>query len=169
MLHHVSQVAEQGREALARQPERGHRPHGHHVGLAGLQGALPGIRLQGALSEELARLHAHQVAVVVGLVHDHLAALEEEERVGRLSHRDDVLAVLEYDLLHGGGERAALLVGERPGWSNALELAALEAALSSTRSCGWDPSGWASAWECRAAHNRQVRPGEAQEPSWGPA
>ena len=32
---------------------------------------------------------------------------------------------------------------------------------------GWAPSGQASPWEQRAAHSRQVRPEEAQEPSWG--
>ena len=32
---------------------------------------------------------------------------------------------------------------------------------------GRAPSGQASPWEHRAAHSRQVRPEEAQEPSWG--
>ena len=30
-----------------------------------------------------------------------------------------------------------------------------------------EPSGPASAWECRAAQSRLVRPEEAPEPSWG--
>ena len=29
------------------------------------------------------------------------------------------------------------------------------------------PVGWPLPWECRAAQGRQVRPEEAQEPSWG--
>ena len=39
----------------------------------------------------------------------------------------------------------------------------------STRGRSWVPSGRASPWECRAAQYRQVRPEEAQEPSWGTA
>eukprot|EP00964_Phaeocystis_antarctica_P013008 scaffold7127_cov21-Phaeocystis_antarctica.AAC.1 len=54
-----------------------------------------------------------------------------------------------------------------------MELAALEAASSSTRGSGWAPSGPASCPGCaeppRAAQSRQACPVEAQEPSWGPA
>ena len=58
-----------------------------------------------------------------------------------------------------------------PGWSNAVESAALEVASSRIRrrrrSCTL--SGWASPWECRAAQSRQVRLREAHGPSWGTA
>ena len=56
-----------------------------------------------------------------------------------------------------------------PGWSKAVESAALEAASSTTRGDGWAPSGPASFWESRAAQSRQARPEKAQEPSWGSA
>eukprot|EP00964_Phaeocystis_antarctica_P019634 scaffold10832_cov45-Phaeocystis_antarctica.AAC.5 len=56
-----------------------------------------------------------------------------------------------------------------PEWSKAVKSAALEAASSSTRGSGWALGGPASCWECRAAQNRQARPEEAQEPSFGTA
>ena len=74
VLHHAPQLAEQGREALAREPERGHRPHRHDVGLACED--CRALGLQRALPEELSRLHAHQVAGFVGLVYGDLSALE---------------------------------------------------------------------------------------------
>eukprot|EP00964_Phaeocystis_antarctica_P059909 scaffold35667_cov63-Phaeocystis_antarctica.AAC.2 len=54
----------------------------------------------------------------------------------------------------------------RPGWSKGAESTAMEVASSSTRGGGWEPSGSASSWECRAAQSRQACPEEAQEPSW---
>eukprot|EP00964_Phaeocystis_antarctica_P055825 scaffold32870_cov36-Phaeocystis_antarctica.AAC.1 len=56
-----------------------------------------------------------------------------------------------------------------PGWSNAVNLAALEAAGSSSRGSGCALSGPACSWVPRAAQSRQARPEEAQEPSWGTA
>ena len=50
-----------------------------------------------------------------------------------------------------------------PELVQAVKSAALEAARSSTRGSGWDPSGLASSWECRAAQRRQRRPEGAQE------
>ena len=46
-----------------------------------------------------------------------------------------------------------------------MKRATLEAARSSSWGGGWDPSGWASPWECRAAQSRRARLREAQEPS----
>eukprot|EP00964_Phaeocystis_antarctica_P069516 scaffold42262_cov49-Phaeocystis_antarctica.AAC.4 len=54
-------------------------------------------------------------------------------------------------------------------WSKVTISEALEAACLSTRGGGWDPSGRASSWECRAAHRHQARPEEAQAPSCGTA
>eukprot|EP00964_Phaeocystis_antarctica_P152719 scaffold120725_cov63-Phaeocystis_antarctica.AAC.1 len=56
-----------------------------------------------------------------------------------------------------------------PGWSKAVESAALEAASSNTRGSGWALSRPASSWRCRAAQSRQERPEEAQEPGWDTA
>ena len=39
--------------------------------------------------------------------------------------------------------------------------------LERGRGSGGEPSGWASAWECRAGQSRQARPEEAHEPSPG--
>ena len=56
-----------------------------------------------------------------------------------------------------------------PGWSKAVESAAVEAARSSTRGSGWALDRPASASEYRAAQSRQARPEEAQGASWGTA
>eukprot|EP00964_Phaeocystis_antarctica_P122713 scaffold86382_cov63-Phaeocystis_antarctica.AAC.1 len=56
-----------------------------------------------------------------------------------------------------------------PGWSKAVESAALEAAGASSHGSGRALSGPASSWERRAAQSRQARPEEAQAPSWGAA
>ena len=56
------------------------------------------------------------------------------------------------------------LLEPMPKWSKAVKLATLETAGSSTRSSGWAPGGPASPWA-----SRQMRPEEAQEPSWGGA
>ena len=44
--------------------------------------------------------------------------------------------------------------GARPAGSKGVKSAASEAASSSTRGSGWEPSGTASSWECRAAQSR---------------
>ena len=56
-----------------------------------------------------------------------------------------------------------------PGWSKAVESAALEVAGSSTRGSGWARSGPASPGSAETAQSRQMRPEEAPEPSLGGA
>ena len=82
--------------------------------------------------------------------------------------RAEVLHVAHVDVTAGAwrlkrGEIGGFGGGFGGGWRRLAR--ATEAVAGRPVGCG----GAASSWECRAAQSCQVRPGEAQEPSWGTA
>ena len=72
----------------------------------------------------------------------------------------------------GKSRSRAARAADRPEWTNAVKgrlWRRLARAAEEERRAWLGSKGQGPPWECRAAQSRQVRPEEAQEPSWGTA